>query len=116
MNWRSLEISTADSKETIVHVHMTVVKRNRMAGEGVEIRLLKFTMTEFLEYYQSMIDYALENKEYKVYCAAHFLCGCSKKFIVDGKRISEDDNLDALCDDHWKQETLGIPARIIYVG
>jgi hypothetical protein len=96
----------------IVHLHITVVKRNRVAGEGIESRLIKLSVNQLREHSAKIIAYAVENK---VYCAAHFLCGCSKKFVSNGELVSHDEQLDVLCDEHWKQEVLGIPAEIRHV-
>ena len=112
MNWMEIKSHTKDGEEAMVHVHLSVKKRNQLPGEGVDYRLLKFSVLQFWEYSEKIITYAIENK---VYCAAHFLCGCSKKFVLPGDVVSEDEKLDVLCDEHWKQEVLGIPAEVYFV-
>lgn len=112
MKYTHLNFITSDNKDALVHVHLSVVKRFSVNGESRDYRLLKFTMMEFLYHIDTIKEYAIENK---VYFAAFFLCGCSKKFVIDGKDASEDDDLDVLCDEHWKQDVLGIPAEVYFV-
>lgn len=112
MLWTDLGKYEPGKAADIVHLHITVVKRNRTVGEGIESRLIKFPINQLRMHIDKIIAYALENE---VYCAAHFLCGCSKKFVMHGKLVSEDEHLDVLCDEHWKQEVLGIPAEVRFV-
>lgn len=112
--WRNIPVVTNDGKDFIVHIHLSVVKRNKTTGEPSDIRLLKFTVSELHKYFDALIDYCASHTDNGVYFAIHFLCGCSKKFYVAGKNVSEDDFLDVLCDSHWKQEILSIPAEVYY--
>lgn len=109
MFWTDLGKYEAGKAAEIMHLHITVVKRNLLPGEGIESRLIKLSIPQFREHVDAIVNYAIENK---VYCAAHFLCGCSKKFVLHGQIVSQDEQLDVLCDEHWKQEVLGIPAEI----
>ena len=103
MIWQRL----LNEDDVFVLVHIAVKDRHRPYGNETHMRMVKFTTQEFRKALSKLIDYALEYKNPSTFdvMTAHFTCGCKKVFVSNKGMINHDD-LDALCDNHWKEEIL----------
>ena len=101
MNWSELP------NDTVVHVNIGVFHKHMEPLNPHQKRLIRLSMNEFRQSISKLIDYVRQNKTN--YFSVHFNCGCNKIMMdpVTGD-IYSDEELDALCDDHWKKEVLGL--------
>lgn len=91
----------------VIHVNLEIKKGNKLKGDNVTHRLLRFIPEEFVFAYLKIQNYAITND---LYCSAHFNCGCAK--LIFNKELSPLDmmgsELDLVCDYHFRKYTLGV--------
>jgi len=101
MKWSELPL------DTVVHVNIGVIAKHIEPLNPYQKRLIRLSMSEFDISFDKLVEYVKQHKTN--YFTVHFTCGCNKTILdpVTGY-IALDNELDALCDEHWKKEVLGL--------
>ena len=104
MKWTELPV------DSVVHVNIGVINKHMEPLNPYQKRLIRLSMNEFLQSLSKLIEYVRKHKTN--YFSVHFTCGCNKNMLdpVTGE-IYINEELDALCDRHWKLEVLGIDSE-----
>lgn len=90
-----------------IHVNMEIKKGNKLKGDNVNHRLLRFSPEEFVLAYEKIMNYSISNG---LYCSAHFNCGCAKLIFNDELSVLDllGTDLDLVCDYHFKKYELEV--------